>query len=107
MVSGSLGAAGTLVSGSCNGGSGDLGTIITNSTGFFFALVSLPQSILFNLTQGVPCTLTVRLPATGTSCKLFFPTGVLLAGLQLLNIVVNAAGETVAVVSALPFQYLP
>lgn len=105
--SGTLGAAGTLLSGSCNGGSGDIGTIITNSTGFFLALISLPQSILFNLTQGVPCSIIVRLPATGTSCQLFFPTGILQAGVELLNLVVNAAGETIAVVSALPFKYIP
>lgn len=105
--SGSLGAAGTLISGSCNGASGDLGTIITNSTGFFYALISLPQSILFNITQGVPCVLIVKLPATGTSCQLFFPTGILQARLQLLNLDVNTLGQIIARLTTLPFQYLP
>ena len=105
--SGSLGAAGTLVSGSCNGGTGDLGTVALNTTGFLLGLFSLPFSILFDSVAGPPCNLIVKLPATGTTCELLPPRGILIAGIRLVGLIVDAAGEIIAQTVLLPFQYLP
>ncbi|KAL1829906.1 hypothetical protein ACET3Z_008318 [Daucus carota] len=105
--SGSLGAGGTLVSGSCNGATGDIGTTALSNTGLLRAVYSLPFSISFASVEGPPCNFIVKLPATGTTCEMFPPRGVLKAGIKLDRLNVDAAGEIMAEAGLLPFRYLP
>ncbi|WOG90050.1 hypothetical protein DCAR_0209291 [Daucus carota subsp. sativus] len=105
--SGSLGAGGTLVSGSCNGATGDIGTTALSNTGLLRAVYSLPFSNLFDSVAGSPCNFTVKLPAAGTTCEMFPPRGVLKAGIKLDRLNVDAAGEIMAEAGLLPFRYLP
>lgn len=100
------GVAGTILSGSCNGASGNLGRAITNTTGFYNGIISLVDGILFDLSQGVPCFVTVQLPVLGTSCQVFPTTGTLRAPLQLVSVITNLVCGLVLVASAGPYQYV-
>ncbi|KAF1002705.1 hypothetical protein AG4045_008311 [Apium graveolens] len=74
-----LGASGVLVTGSCKGASGTLAQL-----------------------RRVPCFVTLKLPATGTSCKVLPPAGTLRAPVRLLSL----TGGQIAIVNAEPFQYV-
>ncbi|KAL8112750.1 hypothetical protein AgCh_020165 [Apium graveolens] len=104
---GVVGVVGALLSGSCNGGSGNIGMALTNTSGFFSGIVTLAEGILFNpSTQGVPCFFSVQLPIVGTTCQLFPPTGILRAPLQLVSVITNLVGGLVLVANAGPFQHV-
>lgn len=100
------GVAGAILSGSCNGASGNLGRAITNTTGFYNGILSLGDGILFDPSQGVPCFVSVQLPVLGTTCTMFPPTGFLRAPLQLVRVVTNLVGGLVLIVTTGPYQYV-
>ncbi|KAK1371772.1 hypothetical protein POM88_037864 [Heracleum sosnowskyi] len=95
-----LGAPGVLVSVSCQGARGTLGTAVTNSSGFYSGLISFEDGIFYDPSRGVPCFVTLKLPVTGTSCQLMPSRGTLRAPVQLLSL----AGGQIAIVNAKPFR---
>lgn len=100
-----LPAAGVPVSGMCNGASGTIFTAVTNTTGFFSALITAIDGILFH-NSVLPCYALVQLPVTGTSCMAFLPTGVLQAPVTLVGTVENLLGGIIAVFKAGEFKHL-
>lgn len=101
-----VGAAGVAVSGECNGVSGTIGQAVTNTTGFFSILITAVDGILFVPGQGLPCYVVIRLPVTGTNCKVFLPTGVLRAPVSLIGTVQGLLGGILAIFGTGPFQLL-
>ncbi|KAL8112749.1 hypothetical protein AgCh_020164 [Apium graveolens] len=101
-----LGAAGVLLGGACSGSSGNINTILTDPNGFIFGIYSLAGGILLNTTQGLPCFLSLQLPLNGTSCQVFPPTGILTAPLQLVGVVLNAAGQLIATATVGQFVHV-
>ena len=105
---GVAGVAGALLSGTCNGASGSLGTVFTNASGFAQGILTLAEGIVIDPSRGMPCFLQVRLPLiTGTTCTVFPPTGILEAAFQLLSVVNNPLGGLVAIVTTVPWVYRP
>ncbi|KAL8112748.1 hypothetical protein AgCh_020163 [Apium graveolens] len=100
------GVAGAVLSGSCNGATGNLGMAITDINGFYSGILTLADGLLFDPSQGVPCFLTVQLPLVGTTCQVFPPTGTLRAPLQLVSVITNLVGGIVLVANAGPYQYV-
>lgn len=100
------GVAQTILSGSCNGASGNLGMAITDTKGFYEGILTLVDGILFDPSQGVPCFINLQLPVLGTTCQVLPPTGTLRAPLQLVSVTTNLVGGLVLVAKAGPYQYV-
>lgn len=71
----------------CNGGSTNLGQVLTNTTGFFAFAHQLADGVIFDTSV---CVASVNL--TNVNCNVFPPTGNLNESLTLLNIVQNTLG---------------
>ncbi|WOG82241.1 hypothetical protein DCAR_0101404 [Daucus carota subsp. sativus] len=93
------GAAGVLVSASCKG---TLGTAVTNTSGYYAGLISFEEPKFYDPSRGVPCFVTVRLPAIGSSCQVLPTTGTLRAPVYLVSL----TGGQIAIVNAKPLQYV-
>lgn len=104
---GVLGAGEVLLGGKCSGASGNVGTILTDPNGFIFGTYSLAGGILLNTSPGLPCFISVQLPLNGTACQVFPPTGILTAPLQLVGLVLNAAGQLIATATVGRFVHVP
>ncbi|XP_073152270.1 uncharacterized protein [Henckelia pumila] len=93
------GLAGVNVNITCNGATTRITQVVTDSSGFFNAVLNFVDGLVFD-TNSSPCFVTVKLPIA--KCVLLPPTGILRAPVTFLGTVVESViGLVAEVVSGL------